>query len=148
MAIYGERGVGKSSLANIIYDLVVGTGRDTFIPAMVGCDAGINFHTKSREKSSNELSIARGGADREDQKLEDQLSDTPNSQEIRCNFSTKVKNPSIIVIDEFDRVDQIVVDVLIRSKLFRIVATDTTLVITTECAVASIEPADSRNMLL
>ena len=33
--IYGERGVGKSSLANIIYDVVVEAGEHNFIPAKV-----------------------------------------------------------------------------------------------------------------
>jgi ABC-type transport system involved in cytochrome bd biosynthesis fused ATPase/permease subunit len=31
-AIYGERGVGKSSLANLIYDMVFAAGKETFIP--------------------------------------------------------------------------------------------------------------------
>ena len=30
--IYGERGVGKTSLANIIYDVVIATGQHNFIP--------------------------------------------------------------------------------------------------------------------
>jgi ABC-type transport system involved in cytochrome bd biosynthesis fused ATPase/permease subunit len=34
-AIYGERGVGKSSLATIIYDVVILSGQHTFIPAKI-----------------------------------------------------------------------------------------------------------------
>src|SRR3954468_6578163 len=49
VAIYGERGVGKSSLANLIYDMVVGTGKHNFIPARINCSAVISFHEIWRE---------------------------------------------------------------------------------------------------
>ena len=45
-AIYGERGVGKSSLANLIYEMVAATGTDVFIPVQINC---------SRMVSSNEM---------------------------------------------------------------------------------------------
>jgi Cdc6-like AAA superfamily ATPase len=126
-AIYGERGVGKSSLANIIYDMVVATGRDTFIPARIICSAAIAFHEIWRE-IFRQLSITQG-PESESLNLEDQLSDTPNSEEIRVLFE-KVRNPSIIVVDEFDRTEHITATFMADTiKTLSDTATNTTLVI-------------------
>ncbi len=101
-AIYGERGVGKTSLANIIYDVVVATGQHSFIPARVNCSHGITFAEIWREVFK-QLPITRG----EDTfHLDDQIPENPNSEEIR-GLLEQLDNPAIVVIDEFDRVDQI-----------------------------------------
>jgi len=100
-AIYGERGVGKTSLANIIYDVVVAAGQHSFIPARVNCSHGITFAEIWRE-ILKQLPITRG----EDTfHLDDQIPENPNSEEIR-GLLEQLDNPAIVVIDEFDRVNQ------------------------------------------
>jgi Cdc6-like AAA superfamily ATPase len=98
-AIYGERGVGKSSLANLIYDMVFASGRHTFIPVRINCSQMVSFHEIWRAVF-RQVQEASGGAN-----LEEQVSDTPNSEDIRGIFA-QVTAPSIVVIDEFDRVDE------------------------------------------
>lgn len=100
-AIYGERGVGKSSLAAIIYDLAVLGGQHSLVPAKVGCSRGITFVEIWRE-ILKQLPVSRGD---EVLDLSDLLSDNPTSEEIR-GILTQLDNPAIIVIDEFDRVEQ------------------------------------------
>lgn len=99
--IYGERGVGKSSLATIIYDVVILAGEHSFVPAKIGCDRGITFAEMWRE-ILKQLPVVRGD---ETLDLSELLSDNPTSEEIR-GLLTHLDNPAIIVIDEFDRVDQ------------------------------------------
>jgi Cdc6-like AAA superfamily ATPase len=100
-AIYGERGVGKTSLANIIYDVVVATGRDNYIPARVNCSQGITF-VEIWQGILKQLPVFKGP---DTFHLDDQLPSAPNSEEIR-GLLEQIDNPSIIVIDEFDRVEQ------------------------------------------
>lgn len=99
--IYGERGVGKSSLASIIYDYVILAGQSSFIPAKVGCSKGISFVEVWRE-ILKQMPVTRG---EDSLDLSDLLSDNPTSEEIR-GLLTQLDNPAIVVIDEFDRVDQ------------------------------------------
>ena len=99
--IYGERGVGKSSLATIIYDAVILAGQHNFIPAKVNCSKGITFPEIWREVFK-QLPVVRG---EETLDLSEQLSNNPTSEEIR-GLVAQLDNPAIIVIDEFDRVDQ------------------------------------------
>jgi len=101
-AIYGERGVGKTSLANIIYDVVVAAGQHNFVPARVNCSRGITF-TEIWREIFKQLPISRGD---DTFHLDDQIADNPNSEEIR-GLLEQLDNPAILVIDEFDRVDQI-----------------------------------------
>lgn len=125
VAIYGERGVGKSSLANLIYDMVVGTGKHSFIPARINCSAVISFHEIWRE-IFRQIQIAQGS---ESSNLEQQISDSPNSEDIRGIFD-QVIAPSIVVIDEFDRMDQTTATSMADTiKTLSDRATDTTLVI-------------------
>jgi Cdc6-like AAA superfamily ATPase len=100
-AIYGERGVGKSSLANLIYDMVFASGQKTFIPVQINCSLLISFHEIWREIFKQiQLHSTKG-----DVALEDQVSDAPNSEDIRQIF-VQTGSPSIVVLDEFDRVDE------------------------------------------
>ena len=41
--IYGERGVGKTSLANVIHDFVSAQGGNAVRVAKVNCDASVTF---------------------------------------------------------------------------------------------------------
>jgi len=99
--IYGERGVGKSSLATIIYDVVILSGRSSYVPARVNCSRGITFAEIWRE-IFKQLPVTRSG---ETIDLSENFPDNPTSEEIRGLLS-QLDNPAIIVIDEFDRVDQ------------------------------------------
>ena len=102
-AIYGERGVGKSSLANLIYDMVRASGQKYFIPVQVNASAIISFHEIWREVFRQIQLLASRG----ETTLDEQVPDTPNSEDIRQIFH-QVGSPSIVVIDEFDRVDDVV----------------------------------------
>lgn len=123
--IYGERGVGKSSLANLVYDMVFANGKHMFIPARVNCSQMTSFHEIWREVF-RELQMGSSGH----VALEDQVSDTPNSEDIRRIFS-QVSAPSIVVLDEFDRLDQATAAAMSDTiKTLSDHAVDTTLVLT------------------
>ena len=100
-AIYGERGVGKSSLANLIYDMVFAGGKMSFIPVRINCGQVISFHEIWREVFRQ----VQMRSTHNETPLDEQVSETPNSQDIVRIFE-RVKNPSIIVLDEFDRIDE------------------------------------------
>ena len=42
-AIYGDRGVGKSSLANLIYDMIFASGQQNLVPIDVNCAVAVSF---------------------------------------------------------------------------------------------------------
>src|SRR6266436_9786892 len=124
-AIYGERGVGKSSLANLIYDIVFSTGKENFIPVRINCGNLISFHEIWREIFRQIQIASKEG----EVLMEDQVSDTPNSEAIRHIFE-QASNPSIVVIDEFDRVDATTAAAMSDTiKTLSDRAVDTTLVI-------------------
>lgn len=124
-AIYGERGVGKSSLANLIYDIVFATGKENFIPVRINCSNMIAFHEIWREIFRQIQVNSKEGK----VLMEDQVSDIPNSEDIRRIFE-QASNPSIIVIDEFDRIDAITAAAMADTiKTLSDRAVDTTLVI-------------------
>lgn len=102
-AIYGERGVGKSSLANLIYDMVRASGKERFIPVQINCSAIISFHEIWKEVFRQIQLLASRG----DTGLDEQVPESPNSEDIRQIF-LQVGSPSIVVMDEFDRVDEVV----------------------------------------
>lgn len=99
-AIYGERGVGKSSLANLIYDMVFASGKQGFIPVRMNCSVSISFPEIWAEI------LRQIDAQSSDSNLLSQFPEhSPNSEDIR-NILGRASNPSIIVIDEYDRVDE------------------------------------------
>lgn len=102
-AIYGERGVGKSSLANLIYDMVFASGKVGYITARMNCSANISFD-QIWKNIFHQISIQSGDKEFD---LEQQITSDPNSEDIR-NLFAEVGSPSIIVIDEFDRVDELI----------------------------------------
>lgn len=97
-AIYGDRGVGKSSLANLIYDMIFASGKQGFIPVQVNCSVAVSFPEiwaevfRQIEKNSQTPHLLA------------QLPEySPNPEDIRSILAS-VDGPSIIVLDEYDRV--------------------------------------------
>jgi Cdc6-like AAA superfamily ATPase len=100
--IFGERGVGKTSLSNIIFDFLVLRGKHEFQVARYNCGVAADFYSiwKAVFKS---LTVVRG-SDSEMLTLEDLLPDNPGSEDIRQIFQ-QADSPSIIIIDEIDRIE-------------------------------------------
>lgn len=98
-AIFGERGVGKSSLANLISDMVFMAGKHGYRNASVNCSASISFtdiwRSVFRQLGLNSDEVSKI------------LGDSPNSEDIRHLFE-QVGSSSIVIIDEFDRVEDLV----------------------------------------
>jgi len=98
--IFGERGVGKTSLANIIYDLLVLAGKHYFQVAKYTCGAGADFAGIWRSVFK-QLKITREGT--EQLSMDAMLPDSVSSEDIRETFEYAT-SPSIVIIDEVDRI--------------------------------------------
>ena len=98
--IFGERGVGKTSLANIIYDLLILAGKADFQVAKHTCGADITFAGMWRA-IFKQLTIVRQNT--EQLSLDAMLPDSVGSEDIRETFQS-ADSPSIIIIDEVDRI--------------------------------------------
>jgi Cdc6-like AAA superfamily ATPase len=102
--IYGERGVGKTSLASIAADQAK---RDEFFTAHVICDSSDDFSTIWR-KIFEEISVvaADGEFGNALQYVRNQDDITPN--EVRLVLRALTTNaPALIFIDEFDQIDTV-----------------------------------------
>jgi len=98
--IFGERGVGKTSLANIIYDLLVLSGKHEIQVAKYTCGASAEFAGIWRS-IFKQITITR--QDEEQLTLDAMLPDSVGSEDIRETFQS-ADSPTIIVIDEVDRI--------------------------------------------
>ena len=108
--LYGDRGVGKTSLANVISNALRASG-DWIVPR-VNCDASDNFSTLWR-KALRDILVSRSkpgmgfGADdiKESQSLVDQLPQTLMPDDIRRCLENLAKGAVLLVVfDEFDRI--------------------------------------------
>lgn len=98
--IFGERGVGKTSLSNIIYDFLVLKGKHEF--QIARCNCGISANFESIWKSVfKQLTVIRGGD--ESLTLDGLLPENPGSEEVRETFQN-ADSPSIVILDELDRI--------------------------------------------
>lgn len=95
IVLYGERGVGKTSLANILSELLGFAGSSPRDPAVrVNCSVEDNFTTVwSRVFSELDLDIP-----------EKWNFSTPSPDEIR-QILASVDPPTVIVVDEYDRLE-------------------------------------------
>ncbi len=97
--VFGEAGVGKTSLANIIYDLLVIMGKFRWQRAKVNCGEGMSFDDIWRS-AFKQLFFDSDG---ESLTLDQILPKNPNSEQIRETFQS-LNDRSIVILDEFDKV--------------------------------------------
>lgn len=109
--IYGERGVGKTSLANIISDWMPALEKYNYQIVKFNCAANSTFnaiwHGIMRELSVVRTNVPLGFSatsdDRKGTRLDQLLSDEVSSEDVRFALQA-IGSSVIIVIDEFDRV--------------------------------------------
>lgn len=111
--IFGERGVGKTSLANIIYDLMVLAGKSEFQVAKHTCGAEVTFASMWRS-IFKQLTVVRSYSDQ--LSLDALLPDDVGSEDIRETFQS-ADSPSIIIIDEVDRIAETDTAVLLADTI-------------------------------
>jgi Cdc6-like AAA superfamily ATPase len=97
--LFGERGVGKTSLANTIFDFLVVVGKSDYAMARVTCSGRMNFEAIWKI-IFRQLAIQY--EDRETT-LDAWLDTSPHAENVRETISI-LSNPSIIVIDEIDQI--------------------------------------------
>ena len=99
IVLFGERGVGKTSLANTLFDFLVLAGRSNYQLARVNCSVETTFENLWYSV----LGQLRAKKDDEDVSLNEDFLAKPNSEMIRERFE-HMNEPSIVIIDEFDRI--------------------------------------------
>lgn len=111
--LYGERGVGKTSLANIISQLEM-SGRE-LVPCKVTCDASDSYVTLWRKafQEISVISVQTGfGFGSNDEaaplSLEQQIEESVSPNDIR-RLLTRLTKPVdlLIIFDEFDRINSL-----------------------------------------
>jgi GTPase SAR1 family protein len=98
--LFGERGVGKTSLANTLFDFLVLIGRSNYQRARVNCTVGTTFEAIWRTAFND---IVFNKDDGESIRLSEALPENPGPEDIRATFQL-VNEPTIIIIDELDRI--------------------------------------------
>lgn len=97
--LFGERGVGKTSLANTLFDFLVLMGEFRYQRARINCAEGMDFESIwrliFRQLTAN--------VDDENVELDNTLPGNPNSENVREVFQL-MDDRSIVIIDEFDRI--------------------------------------------
>jgi len=101
--LFGERGVGKSSLARTIFDFLVMAFDDAsgYYHALVNCAEGMSFEDIWRT-IFKQLTFEQ--TDGIPATLDQALPENPNSENIREVFQL-IDHPTIITFDEFDRIE-------------------------------------------
>jgi hypothetical protein len=133
--LYGERGVGKTSLVNTLFDFLVMMGRYNYQRARVNCAAGMNFEQIWRAMFKQ----LKAKVDGED--IGVILPKDPHSEDIREAFEL-ADGPSIVIIDELDKITDARVQVALADTIKTLSDNnvDTTLIL--------VGVADSLNQLL
>jgi Cdc6-like AAA superfamily ATPase len=100
VALFGERGVGKTSLAQTLFDFLVLSGKSDFQIARINCSENMTFEEMWR-------SICRGFVVTTGDStlpLDDALPSKPTPENVRETFQL-LDGPAIVIIDEFDRLE-------------------------------------------
>lgn len=102
-ALFGERGVGKSSLARTIFDFLVLAFDEApgYHRALLNSAEAMSFEDIWRA-IFKQLTFQQGNGDTTT--LDQALPENPNSENIREVFQL-IDDPTIIIIDEFDRIE-------------------------------------------
>ena len=100
--LYGERGVGKTSLVSTLFDLLVWMGKSDYQIARVQCADGMSFRSIWRSIFRKLTTTLDGEEVALDQTFE-ALGDGLDSEDILHLFGL-MDGPSIVIIDELDRV--------------------------------------------
>jgi Cdc6-like AAA superfamily ATPase len=98
--LYGERGVGKTSLANTLFDFLVFMGEFKYYRAKVNCASDMSFEDIWRSIYKQLVFTNGDGASTT---VDEVLPENPNSENIRETFQIFGER-SIIIIDELDKV--------------------------------------------
>lgn len=107
--LYGERGAGKTSLANTLFDFLVLMGKFKYYRAKVNCAADMSFEALWKTIFRQLVFTTTEGLSTT---LDELLPENPNSENIRETFQL-FHDPSIVIIDELDKIT----DREIRRKL-------------------------------
>ena len=107
-ALFGERGVGKTSLANVLKEFLV--KKDDLIIVSTNCETAIDFKSiwtnvfKSISLVQVETGMGFNPTTHEaSAPYSTLLSDSPSPEEIR-QLIERLKKSSVIIIDEMDRI--------------------------------------------
>jgi Cdc6-like AAA superfamily ATPase len=110
--LFGERGVGKTSLSNVLADLLRDTGATGYLLSRVNCDASDDYSSLWR-KALRDIVItkSRPGIGFTADEIEsshsviDALPDTLNPDEVRRVLTELARGVTLVVVfDEFDRI--------------------------------------------
>jgi Cdc6-like AAA superfamily ATPase len=112
VVLFGERGVGKTSLARTLFDILVFSGMSNYHIARVNCSDGMDFEAIWRS-AFKEFVISDG---EDSATLDEQLPQYPNPENIRQCLQM-MNAPAIVIIDEFDRVEDTEVERLMADTI-------------------------------
>jgi Cdc6-like AAA superfamily ATPase len=113
VVIFGERGVGKTSLANILFEALESVNLGSYEVTGINCDAGANFsslwHNVFRNLSFKDTEDRPAGfkPPSQDIKVADELlADTVTPDDVRYMFD-QLEKPTVVIIDEVDRIQDL-----------------------------------------
>jgi Cdc6-like AAA superfamily ATPase len=113
VVIFGERGVGKTSLANILFEALESVNLGNYEVTAINCDAGATFstlwHNVFRNLTFKDEADRPAGFTPPSQELkvaDDLLADTVTPDDVRYMFD-QLEKPTVVIIDEVDRIQDV-----------------------------------------
>ena len=105
IAIYGERGVGKTSLANVLPKMIRSSNRPSLRAERINCNSGHSF-----------AGLMRDVFQRLGQPLDELNDESIQPEEVRQRLS-QIPGHTLVILDEFDRVEDGEVDVFLADTI-------------------------------